>query len=219
MSLHAPGIADPIRLTRHLWPHVRFYREQREIIYSVRENDETGVVAANQVGKDYVAGFITVCEFLCHKVARIITTSVRDDHLRVLWGEINRFIAESAVPMTVDKGGPLLVTHREIRKVFTSGPRKGQICPISYIRGMTCERGEGLTGHHAAYTLAVIDEASGVRNEVYDQMRTWAKRMLIFGNPNPPIDGDNHFFRKAVKEGDILAPDFANVGVPSTATT
>jgi hypothetical protein len=208
--LHGEGIADPIKLSRLLWPKVRFPNYQRGIIYSLRDNDETYVVAANQVGKDFVAAFVTICEFLCHRVARIVTTSVRDDHLRVLWGEMGRFISDADIPLTADKGGPLLVTHREIRKVYTQGPKKGQTDPISYIRGMTCDRPEGLAGHHAPYTLAVIDEASGVDNSVYDQMRTWAKRMLIFGNPNPCVQGIAHFFYRAVEEGDIAAPEPLN---------
>lgn len=41
---------DPLKLCAELWPHVTFTRHQRNIIYSVVENDETVVVAANMMG-------------------------------------------------------------------------------------------------------------------------------------------------------------------------
>lgn len=118
----------------------------------------------------------------------------------MLWGEIGRFIQTSAYNLTRQKGGNLLVNHRDVRWV----DRNGDVDSISYLRGMVSELGEGMAGHHAAYTMAIIDEASGVANVVYDQVRTWAKRILIIGNPNPC----NNFFYKAVKEGDIVAGDY-----------
>lgn len=129
---------------------------------------------------------------------RIITTSVRDDHLRVLWGEIGNAIETCRFPLSHKKGGPLIINHREVRKIH-----KNSVCKISYLIGTVSEKGEGMAGHHAPYTLGVIDEASGIDEVVYTQMQTWAKRILIFGNCHPcPRE---HFFRKAVREGDILA--------------
>ena len=114
----------PEELKAILWPHVRFYKKQWDVIYSVRDNDETYCYAAHQMGKDYVAGFIVLWYFLSHPVVRVVTTSVKDDHLRVLWGEIGRYIDTSLIPLSdKGKGGApcplttrLIVTHREIRK-------------------------------------------------------------------------------------------------------
>lgn len=43
-------IKDPLVFAKILWPDVAFYKEQREIIYSVRDNDETFVPAGNMLG-------------------------------------------------------------------------------------------------------------------------------------------------------------------------
>jgi hypothetical protein len=123
---------------------------------------------------------------------------VKDDHLRVLWGEIGRFVQSSKYPLTADKGGPLIFNHRDIRKVV-----RGQECKISYLRGMVSEKGEGLAGHHAPYTLGLGDEASGLDNMVYTQIDTWAKRKLFIGNPN---QGCDNFFYEGVEAGDLLEP-------------
>lgn len=127
---------------------------------------------------------------------RIVTTSVKDDHLRVLWGEIGRFVQTCKYPLEHKKGGPLIINHRDIRKVM-----RGEVCKISYLRGMVSEKGEGLAGHHAPYTLIVGDEASGLDDLVYTQSDTWARRKLFIGNPNPC----SNFFKRYSQEGDLKA--------------
>jgi hypothetical protein len=197
---------DPLVFGEALWPGVTFYDKQQEIIRSVKRDDETYVPAGNMLGKDFVAGFVALGAFLepqtflgglnPSKIVRVVTTSVKDDHLRVLWGEIGRFIDECKYPLRVEDGGPLIVNHRDIRKVVN-----GVECKVSYLRGMVSAKGEGMAGHHAPHTLAVIDEASGVDELVYTQMDTWARRKLIIGNPNPCTN----FFYRGVKEGDVVA--------------
>jgi hypothetical protein len=107
------------------------------------------------------------------------------------------------------KGVFLLLNHHDIRKKVN-----GQLCPLSYLRGMVSAKGEGMAGHHATYTLGVIDEASGVDDMVYTQMDTWCGggiyppikngkvgRKLIFGNCNPC----NNFFYNGIESGDVVA--------------
>lgn len=188
---------NPLKLQRMLWPDVTFYREQRQIIESVVENDATYCPAGNMLGKDFVAGFLSLWFFLAHRVVRVVTTSVKDDHLRVLWGEIGNFIQTSRYALDSYSGGPLLVNHREIKKYVG-----GDLCKKSYLLGTVSAKGEGMAGHHAPHTLLIIDEASGVDDEVNSQGGTWAKKKLILGNPNPCVN----FFYSDVKAGDLPAP-------------
>lgn len=188
-------IADPLKFSSILWPKVEWYKQQIDIIYSVEYNVETFVAAGNQLGKDFVSAFLALRGILRPGTCRVVTTSVKDDHLRVLWGEIGRFIDTCRYPLSADKGGPLVINHRDIRKVV-----RGEVCKISYLRGMVSEKGEGMAGHHANYTLGIIDEASGVANQVYTQMDTWAHRKLVIGNTNDTTN----FFKEAIKGGDIL---------------
>lgn len=212
-------------MAKDLWGHtsppLTFYQKQIEILDSVMDNDETYVPAGNMLGKDFVAGFLVLWYFLVHREVRIITTSVKDGHLDVLWGEIGRFLQTAKFDLT-DKhaatkadskgvlyynGEPVYLIHtqREIRKVVG-----GKECEISYLKGMVSAKGEGMAGHHAPSTLLVVDEASGVDDLVYTQGDTWAggggssgnrKRKLIIGNPNPC----RNFFYKGVKAGDLIA--------------
>jgi hypothetical protein len=200
-----PVNPDPILWGRTLWPQVRFYDKQRQIIYSVRDNDETYVYAAHQMGKDFVAGFIVLWYFLTNPVVRVVTTSVKDDHLRVLWGEIGRYIdtVNPDYPLKREHGGPLIITHREIRKMVPNADGKGcHVCKISYVRGMVSLKGEGMAGHHAPKALLIIDEASGIDDQVPQRASSWAKKSFIFGNPY----GDTStWFARACLGGDIQA--------------
>src|SRR5215210_988404 len=83
---------DPAGFAQRYWPQVTFYDKQWEIIESVRDNAETVVVAGHQLGKDFAAAFVVLWFYLTRHPVRVVTTSVKDDHLRVLWGEIGRYL-------------------------------------------------------------------------------------------------------------------------------
>lgn len=189
------ALTDPIKLGALLWPDVKFYDKQREMIRSVEDNYETVVPSANQMGKDFTAAFIALTWFLRHSPCRIVITSIKDEHTDILWGELKRFANSASHPLDSRQGGPLILMDREIRKIT-----KGKMCDISYLRRQVSEKGEGMAGHHSPYSLLIGDECSGLEDQVYIQGQGWAKRMLFFGNCNPT----ENFFRRAVDGGDIL---------------
>lgn len=199
-------LRDPLALTALLWPHITLYNKQCEIVHSVWENDETVVTAGNMLGKDFTAGLVCLAFFLTRHPCRIVTTSADYPQLEaVLWGEIRRLIQESKIPLESNKGGPLLINHMHIRKVY-----KKNVCGLSYLVGRVSAKGEGMLGHHIAQqgdgiprTLYVADEASGIPDISYERADTWANRKLIIGNPYPC----NNFFFRAVKEGDIVSDE------------
>jgi hypothetical protein len=181
-----------------MWPEIRFYKQQQEIIYSIVDNRETVVVAGNKLGKDFVAAFVVMWFFLTHHPCRIITTSVKDRHMNVLWGEMDRLVQTSKYPLEYKEGGILQCNHFELRK-WT----KGKIDKFSYCLGMVAsnESIESFQGHHAGgdhnnpHSLFVCDEASGLNDSYYRMADTWMDRALIFGNPWPC----DNFFKYAVK--------------------
>lgn len=201
-------LLDPLVFAKQFWPHVNFYKEQIEIIYSVVDNDETIVPAGNMLGKDFVSAFIALYFFLTRHPCRVVTTSVDGTQLEaVLWGEVRRFIQSSRCTM------PLVVNHLHLRKIV-----KRQVCGISYMIGRVSAKGEGMLGHHVTpnaenffdddipRTLFIADEASGVDNIIYERAETWARRTLVIGNPYPCTN----FFYKKVKAGDVKNPQADN---------
>jgi len=149
-----------------------------------------------------VAGWEVFYFFLTRHPCRIVTTSAKEDHLRVLWGEIGGFISSCDFVLDFRKGGPLVVNHQELRK----WTKKDGLCPKSYCKGLVASLDSiaAMGGHHIASTdgvprtLFVIDEASSVRDEYLDIATPWADRVLVLGNTWPC----DNFWRRAVEEGD-----------------
>lgn len=206
-------LLDPIQFHRCVWPHENLYDKQREFLYSIRDDDETVVPAANMMGKDFVLARGVIWFFVTrpwyhfalpkHGPCRIVTSSAKDEHLIVLWGEMKNAIRTSKYPMLVEQGGPLLMNHREI---FWVDPFTQEKCELSYIKGMVSsdESMASLGGHHipnvgdgVPRTMWACDEASSAKDEYKKMTSPWANRMPIIGNTYDC----NNFFKKAV-DGD-----------------
>lgn len=213
-------LSNPLGFKTVMWPDVVFYDKQEETVLSIRDSVETVVIAGKQLGKDFVAAYICLSFFLHPQMyfdpeyvrqvdsrrkpgvnpfdvhtRRIVTTSVAADHLGVLWGEMSRFIRSCRIPLLAKRGGPLIVNHLDIRLEYEKETKE----PLNYLRGFVYDNPEKMSGHHAAYTLFVGDEASGLSNECKDRADGWAKRSLIFGN----AEDCNNFFKDMVKGGDV----------------
>lgn len=190
---------DLFLLKEVLWPDVWFYDKQVEVIESALVNRETHVPAGNMLGKDFLAGFLALgCFKLCEVkdiTCRIVTTSVAEPHLNVLWGEIGRFFTAARQPLD------LVMNHLEVRRaseMLAVGSNVG-----SYLKGLVAESEQKMQGHHAGFTLFIGDEASGLHDKYHSAAQGWAKHMLYIGNPNDCAN----FFRKGCEGGDLKAED------------
>lgn len=201
------------------WPHDRPYREQRTMLESVALNNETVLVAGNELGKGWMAGRVTVLFFLYPQLffpasyvraverlrrpgapdylthtRRIVTTSVKEKHLGVLWAEIGAALTTSAIPLLESQGGPLVVNDLMIKFKEEAEVKK----PMNYCMGQTAIEGVSFAGHHARYAMFVGDEISSMNSEHLNQARGWMNKFLGFGNPNP-----SPFFEGLVRGGDV----------------
>jgi hypothetical protein len=191
---------DPLIFISKFWPDLRLYQPQVDILYSLRDNDETFVRAGNMLGKDFITGLAVIWFFSTRYPCRIITTSVDGSQLEgVLWGEIRRFLQTASMPL------PIQENHQKLRRIMPDGSLE----PRSECIGRVAKKGEGFLGRHVEsgdgrpYTLIVGDEASGLADAAYEGPDTWAHRKLFIGNP---YDCTN-FFKAGVKRGNIRAPD------------
>ena len=204
-QIRGQGKTIPLRkLIKVLWPDIKLYDKQLDILESLEQNDETYVRAGNMLGKDFIAALGVLAFFLTRYPCRVVTTSVDSTQLNaVLWGEMRRFIQSSAHPLTVEDGGPLIVNDLHIRRVIGDSRGRQSVCGLSYILGRVATNdGTGFLGHHIANTgdgiprtLFVADEASGVPQGYYEKSKTWAQRFLAIGNPYEC----SNFFKHAAK--------------------
>lgn len=200
-----PRIADPVAFQQWMWPEWTFYDKQWETVLSAEQDKQTVCPAGNMLGKDLIAGHIAVSQFCRYgnggaknyDTVRVVCSSVDEPQLKhVLWGEIKRWIQSMKydVGLQVREG-------MDVRKTLN-----GEVDPISYLLCRVASKendGAGLLGHHATWTLGIIDEASGFTHDFKLKMDAWAKHLLIIGNPYPC----ENFFKYAVKGGDPLNPD------------
>lgn len=191
-------MSDPVRFVALCWPDVKLYDKQQEIMYSVRDNDETFVPAGNMLGKDFVSALITLWFFCSRSPSIVITSSSGQSQLKsVLWGEMSSFLA------TTEYRLPIVVNDMWLRQVDSRGAVVSGKC---YVRGIVTDSEENLQGHHLSWgpnrlprALAIFDEASSIDDRYYNAVDTWAHRKLIIGNPLPC----SNIFYRAVKAGDV----------------
>lgn len=207
-------VNDPMGFAKRCWPLVSFYKEQRDIIHSVRDNDETIGPAGNQLGKDFVTAFIAIWWMMRTRPARVLATSPQATQLEdVLFGEINKLLRASRIKL------PLHPTHMLVRQKRNNGT----YVETGELRGQAVNKGEALLGRHLPRitndspecrhyldmgesgiptTLLVVDEGSGMEDEPYYKSETWAHRRLTIGNCYPTTN----FFYKGTQGGDVRRP-------------
>lgn len=212
---------SPVALCQWMWPEAFFWSKSRDMLMAARNSAETYVAAGNELSKDWTMGRLAVSfvvspwtyyprehfdylerrtdiphaspEFVRHQ-RRCLTTSVKDKHLDVLWGEI-KMAWQTCRPGVLD---PFVMTHHMIRFKKDAEDLKNA---ASYVIGVVSgsENMEGLSGHHAPYTLGIGDEASGLDDAAKHAISKWCKRQVYIGNTWPC----HNFFKREFEAGDL----------------
>lgn len=152
------------------------WSKQVEILESLVKNRRTAVPSAHDVGKSFIASR-AVCWWLDQHPpgeAFAITTAPTGHQVKsILWREINLVAGKFRLPGKINK------LEWWIGNVQVGMGRK----PNDY-------EPTAFQGIHARYVLVVIDEACGVRTELWDAVDTLIAneecRILAIGNPDDP---------------------------------
>lgn len=192
---------DPDRFGRVFLGRVgprAYWSKQREICESVVKYPTTVVPAGNAVGKSYVGSGIVLWFEYCRDNSIVFTTAPSQVQLAgILWKEVRAAWKNAPLPL----GGKL-----------SSDPEKLTIDEKWYAIGQATNRIERITGHHAGELLVVVDEASGVDDEIYEALQSLSpSRKLLIGNPLRP-SGKFYELCKLAEDG---APGINLVRVPS----
>lgn len=159
----------------HLWSR------QRDIVESVRDHRRTAVRAGVGVGKTTAAA-VVVLWFLDTKLdSRVVSTAMNFPQVEaVLWAEIRR-LWYAAVSREQAQGRPVFAREPlRTRLELPDGRYAIGLSPAPH-------RVEGFQGHHSPNILLLIDEASGVHQQIFaagtGYMTTPGARLLMLGNP------------------------------------
>ena len=162
------GIQDPIEFSRLAFGHDH-WGMQAKILESVAKNRRTAVKACHSSGKTFCAADAVLWWITTHPDGIAVTTAPTWTQVeRLLWGEIRKSVAVSAIRYPTP-----LKTRLDL------GPNR-------YALGLSTNEGVRFQGWHGKI-LIVIDEAPGVRPEIYEAIEGIRAggdvRVLALGNP------------------------------------
>lgn len=179
--------ADPVTfcsnvLGFHPWS------KQREIIESVRDHPRTAVRSCHGSGKTATAARVVAWYLTAYPESRVVTTAPTFSQVRdLLWSEINSAVARAPEGLFP----PCDATRLTISRSW-------------FAVGLSTDRPERFQGHHAEHLLLVVDEASGVHEDIYEAAEGFLTspnaRVLLIGNPTQT---SGTFYRAFHSERDL----------------
>lgn len=170
-------LADPVWVIENIL-NVRLYSRQREIaraVWGIGEGVKrrTVVKAAHSVGKTLVSACLTVAWLVAHEKAIVLTTAPTHRQVEdILWREIRARWRDSVVELSPKAPNTTDWSLSEDR----------------WAKGFSTDKGEKFQGYHSDNILIIVDEASGVTDEIFEAiegvMLGGNARLLLIGNPN-----------------------------------
>lgn len=177
------------------------WEKQVEILNSVRDNKRTAVASCHGSGKSFLSGRILVPWWISSFAYSIVVTTAPTFRQveKIIWQEIRTGIKNCRLNL----GGSLLKTSWMIDDLW-------------YAFGFATKTPDNFQGLHSEHVLIIVDEASGVTEEIFDAiegvMTSDNCRLLAIGNPTEASGKFYEMFRdKTFNKIHISAFDIPNV--------
>jgi hypothetical protein len=166
--LRDPALFARIVLGADLW------KTQREILAAVGQHSRVAVKACHASGKSYAIAIAVLWWLTVHRDGIVVTTAPTWLQVeKVIWGEIKSAVRRSVLCGKLKFPVP---TQTELR-----------LGPQNYAIGLSTDDSSRFQGFHSGHVLIVLDEAPGVRAEVYEAVegiRAGGQvHVLALGNP------------------------------------
>ena len=164
------SVKDPVAFAEH-WLGEKPWAKQRKILKALKDNRQVAVRSCNASGKTYTAALAAIWWLMAHEEALVLTTAPSERQVKnALWLEI-REIWERNKDLI---GGKLTQTRLELANK-------------RFAYGFSTNMAERFQGFHNENVLIIVDEASGVREFVYEAilglMTSRNAKILLIGNP------------------------------------
>ena len=145
--------------------------KQEDVLDAVMRERRVAVKSGNGLGKDFTAAVAVLWYLHCHDPAIVLSTAPTFRQVRhVLWRQIHRLHRGAADIL----GGTLLDTRWDLAE-------------DRYALGLSADGADQFQGFHCPNVLVVVDEAEGVREEIYEAidsvMTSQNPTLLLIGNP------------------------------------
>jgi phage terminase large subunit len=173
------------------------WEKEKEILEAVRDYPEVSVRSCHASGKTYTAARVVNWWMCSYDDAVVITTAPTFRQVeQLLWREIRSSVAGKAIYPS----SAILNTKIELGDKW-------------FALGLSADKSEQFQGFHSPHLLVVVDEASGVSEEIFTAVDGLApSRVLLIGNPTQNSGRfANSFKSPTVKKIQISALDTPNV--------
>lgn len=177
-----------------------YWSRQREIADAVVRYRQVLAYTGNAVGKDYLAGGLIPWWLWTRPDSLVIVTGPSQTVLgTVTWKEVRRAIERSLVPLAA-----------RITSGAKTSPQVVELAGGWQALGYSTTSVERASGQHAGELLVIVEEASGVEDQVWHALDSLNyARLLAIGNPLRP---DGEFVRR-IRQAEMDRRD----GVPPHA--
>ena len=184
-------------IMRYIANPVAFVREilkaepdewQIEALKSLADKSRVAIRSGHGVGKTALESW-TVCWFLFTRLyPKVVCTAPTQQQLyNILWPEISKWLKKS--PILVN-----LFDYQKTKIYFKALPERW------FATARTASTPENMAGFHEEHILFVVDEASGISDEIFEAVEgaltTKDAKLLICGNPTR----NSGFFKRAFFE-------------------
>lgn len=189
---------DPVAFSREVLG-ISLWDKQVEILDAIRQNLRVAVKSGHKVGKSNTAAVIALWWFCSYPDARVVMSSVTDRQVnQILWREVKKMHSRSRSQLKPDDAAlqrdPGLTTCpiEGMPKGLARSGLKSE--DFREIVGFTAREAEAVAGISGANLLYILDEASGIPDEIYEAIegnRAAGARIVLFSNPTRK---DGEFF-------------------------
>lgn len=182
---------DPVLFAREILG-VEPWSAQVEILEAVRDHARVAVRSGHKIGKSNSAAILALWYWCAHEDARVVMTSTTARQVdQILWRELRMMRSRAGrcvACRTAHPSGPVPCPHAaliggEIGELARTGLKSEDFREIV---GFTAREAEAVAGVSGKHLLYIVDEASGVPDEIYEAIegnRAGGARIVLFGNP------------------------------------
>lgn len=176
---------DPMFFCKNVLGGEQPWARQAEILLALRDHPRVAVRSGHGVGKTWLAARAALWFLYSHPRSIVLTTAPTQRQVKsLLWAELRRQFHASRVPL----GGKMTETRISLDDDW-------------FALGVSTDEPDRFQGYHSAHLLLIMDEATGVPEEIYEAARgvlTGAHaRVLLIGNPTRPAGPFYEAFRSS----------------------
>jgi len=172
---------------------VRLWSKQRDIVNAIARHDRVAVKSGHKVGKTRLCAIVALWFASMRPSGRVIMTSSSARQVRnILWREVKQLHNAS-------------VLLKQLGGVCHDDPNSGLKFPNgAEVLGFSTDEPEKMAGLSGEYMLFIVDEASGVPEEIFEAIegnRAGGAKLVMISNPTRTSGTFYNAFRDPVVKG------------------